>query len=1364
MIQYKSLIQYTRVVDGVRFPQDLNEPFLLVYFSENSSFIADYPKLNIRRPDLRHAVIPVTRMPLTRLTPDLRNQYKQIQMLVYNSNMKYPNNKNLLYDTTYYTQVIDKTYEPTTYRQRAGALIQNMLRASFQDFPPNYKKILIYSIDITKPINSFVNRKSFAFLRQLKAKDIYFDDMLLVIVDEGGARYRQLIKDKEYKFARVIQYLKTIKIVNSEEEQKVEINKATVSVMKTVSPEVEKPDGVKYAVNDYLKKNPKKAEAIQNDELSQDDIDRLTVASILYKANGDLEKSNRLAKQIPQKSIKTAVKKVSKQYQDDLLKKQPSVDLSESVVIQTQNVPQRVDGKTPEHIFDKRRVDFETNLRKDMTNAFKVLEGRDIPLKFDSISIKPKSQKPGELAQSDEAIVTIKLKDKKGRVQEVNIDIPRIDPNTGTFRVNGKKKCLINQIVLNPISFPKEYDSKFESSYSSFHIYSKRTKRLKYLECYMGSFKLPFMILLSFSFGFEETLKQYGIKYRIVDEKPTNEEYFTHVPSSYLVFENADTDLKQELVSSFINAKVDQYEVNMEKNKFLSKDYFNDLIIAMTGRVDSTYLITNNLENIVDPIVRQVLINQQLPFELPLIMQYMATKCVAGYVQDRNDITYQRIRNSELLVHLAQKQLLKAYTEYREQYLAGNKDATLNVPENVVMTQFSNLEIVQDMEYANPLEEMATITKVSPVGKTVGGIPDKQAVQLDARNVHPSYFGNIDPLDTAESGNIGITQQLTVDAYVTTARGLFGQKKMNDKERSGILSTSAAMVPFIENNEGARIIMSCNQAKQMLPLKNPEPPIIQSGYESLLANSLSDSFIKRAPCTGKIASITDLYITVQCNGGRAQKVDITPVQLKSGVGKNTLSTFYPIVKAGQSVKEKQIIAEGSCISGGTISLGRNLAVGYLPYKGYNFEDGLVINERLVSEDKLTSLHGLDIEALVDSKDRVSHIVELGADTQKGDPLFRKFPGDIDELLGYDDDDEDVDTYDGQIIVKSPGGRVVDIEVYSNISADKFPKLKALIERTDKKLKKPTNEKYTQRGISVKGMRIIFKIEQELKIGLGDKLCNRYGNKGIISLIEKDELMPKTPWGESLDIILNPLGVISRMNMGQIYEMYCGLISKYMAEQMSKGMTKTQAIALFSIVMKGLDTSSNAKFSTQFINNLKKLSTAQYSKMAAQIKQSGFVPMVMPPFQAPTYKHILPLLKKLGLKSGYNLKLPEYNTKTRTPVPFGYLYMAKLEHIGEAKAHARSTGPMVGKIGQPTGGKSREGGQRMGEGDTWALASYNCPVLLSEFFGSMSDDIVTKNEILTEIIQTGGADFRATKASPTKDLLNAYFTSMMLRGQ
>jgi DNA-directed RNA polymerase subunit beta len=632
---------------------------------------------------------------------------------------------------------------------------------------------------------------------------------------------------------------------------------------------------------------------------------------------------------------------------------------------------------------------------------------------------------------------------------------------------------------------------------------------------------------------------------------------------------------------------------------------------------------------------------------------------------------------------------------------------------------------------------------------------------VDTRNVHPSYFGNIDPLDTSESDNIGVTQQLTIDAYITSARGMFSQKEFSNKEGSGMLSTTTAMIPFIENNDGARIIMASNQAKQMLPLKNPEPPIVQSGYESILTNVLSDSFIKRSPCNGKVSAITRDYIEILCKENKKQKVDITPQHLHSGSGVNTLSVFRPIIQKGQAVKENQIIAEGGSVSGGTISLGRTLASCYMPYKGYNYEDGLVISETLVSAGKMTSLHGITEEVVLEKEDRLISIAQIGQKTKKGEPLFIKALGDIEELLGDLEEDETEDIYDGKYIKKSPGGTVVDIEVYSNLSESAFPKLKDLIDRTNKKHKKPDKEKFRIRGEPIKGVLIKFKIEQELKTGLGDKLCNRYGNKGIISLVEKEENMPRTPWGERVEIIFNPLGVLNRTNIGQMYEMYCGLISKELANRIVKTKSKSEIVKLLKAVMSNLDNSKDQKFSKTLINNISKLSDNQFKAMVNQISSSGYVPIIIPPFKAPSHKNIKEALKVLGLKSGYKLKLPEFNTTTRNEVPFGYVYMSKLEHIGANKIHSRSTGPTVGKTMQPTAGKRREGGQRMGEHDTWALLSYNCPLALSEFFGPLSDDVVTKKELEADIVQTGVADYRETKASPTKDLLNAYFVSLML---
>jgi len=817
-----------------------------------------------------------------------------------------------------------------------------------------------------------------------------------------------------------------------------------------------------------------------------------------------------------------------------------------------------------------------------------------------------------------------------------------------------------------------------------------------------------------------------------------------------------DSEVKMELVKSFLIANISKYKVEKE---FGTKEYFNDLIIAMTGKRNSTYLINQNLENIVDPVVRQVLITQHLPSDLETIMIYMANKVVTGFVQERNDISNQRIRGSEVLVHLTQKQILAAYTVYKEQVLAGNKDAKFAIPQQKVISDFVRSEIVANMEYANPVEEMAVMTRISPVGKAIGGIPDKDAIQTDARNVHPSYYGNIDPLDTPEGGNIGVIQQLSIDAMITSARGLFQTRPMTNKEGGGILSTSASMIPFVENNEGARITMATNQSRQMLPLKNPEAPVVQSGYESILTGVLSDNFIKRSPCDGKILNITQDSISIQCKRGKVD-IDLTPVHLKSGTGKDTLSIFKTKVIKGQSVKEGQVVAEGSSISEGTIALGRTLCTAYMPYKGYNFEDGIIISDSLIKNEKLTSLHGIIDEVLVSENDKILYIVPIGTRTNKGEPLLRKTLGELEQIFSYEEEEEEEITA-GQYIRKSPGGTVVDIDVYSNVDISKFPLLKELAARTSKKYKVTPEDKFTVRGNVIKGVLVKFKVEQELYIKAGDKLCNRYGNKGIISLIEKEENMPRTPWGESVEIILNPIGIINRMNVGQLYELYCGLISKTLATKIVEYNNQPKAVQLLKLVLPKLDNTDGKKISNGVISYVAGLSSSGFKTLINQIRTFGFVPIIVPPFKSPKLDQVMDALKVLNLKASYHLHLPEYNVKTQHPVPVGYAYASKLEHIGEMKIYGRSTGPVTGKTGQPTSGKRREGGQRLGEQDTYSLISYNCPALLAEFLGPLSDDAVSKNEIVSDIIQRGHAEFRIAKVSPVKDLLTSYFISLML---
>lgn len=1362
MIRFNSMRMYSQVTDGIIYPINTSKPFLIVYFPENGNLIDDYPRLKIRKADIKVAVTPLTKIPRTILTNDRVKILKQYGLYAISNRMKVPRGRNFIFDMSQYLSKIDAMYKPVNYRQRSGILIKSSLNSLLSSYPPNYEKVLMYTIDATKDLNSFINRKSFPILQMLKEESFPFDHIVFVLIGENKSYHRLLMMDKKYKLSRIITLLKRVSTVDVEKEQEDEIEKATDHIVdKVIDQKLVKSknkEQIKTAVKSYLNQSPDKIEKVLSKDTSNKDIIDIATTSILQQTSGNISRAEGIVDKIPTNKKEIALKVVDKNFTDDIIPTEKTKTTSEDINIKSMNIPNMIDNKSPEHLFRKRAIDFQINLKKDMMNSFNILENKEVSLKVESLNIIDKKIKAGELDKSDESLLKVILIDEFGNKHDITIELPKIDPVTGTFRINGQKMCLVNQIILCPITFPKPYDSKFESSYSSFHIWSKKTKKMNYMEIYIASYKLPYLILLAYSFGFKEVLKEYNLTYEIVGKKPYKSKYSVRISQNqYIVFGNVDNDLKKEIVNSFIRTKIDSYKIEKE---FGTSEYFNDLIIGITGKINSTYKIKTNLENIVDPVARQVLMNQELPIDLDRIMKYMAQKVVIGYTQARNDLSNQRIRNSEVLVHLAQKQILAAYTNFKEQVLAGNKNAKFQIVPTKVRSDFINSEIAVSMEYGNPLEEMATLSKVSPVGKSIGGIPGKEAVQMEARSVHDSYFGNIDPLDTPEGPNIGITQQLTVDSYITSARGLIKVKPKKNNEASGILSTSTALIPFIENNEGSRIIMAANQSRQILPIKNPEPPIVQSGYESILTNVVSDSFIKRAPCNGKVTSITTDHIEFQCSGGEKDEVDITPTSLKSGSGKNTLSTFNVIVRKGQSVKKNDIVAEGSCIDGGSIALGRTLSAGILPYKGFNYEDGVVINERLVKEEKLTSLHLIEIDVLISEKDRLLYINDFGKATVRGEPLLRKSIGEIEELIGFEEDDE-TDITAGQYIKKSPGGLIADIDVFCNVDPEKFPKLKELAARTAKKYKKPPKEKFTVRGSSIDGVLIRFKIQQELTINLGDKLCNRYGNKGIISLIEKDSLMPRTPWGERLDFVINPLGILNRMNIGQLYEMYCGLISRRLVEHLKGSKNKNNFIAIVKKVIPLLDNSKNQEYSTKFINNLQRLTDSQFSLLWEQINNKNMFPIIVPPFKAPNYRMIKDALNVLNLKTKYKLYLPEFNCYTNYEVPFGYMYIYKLEHMGDMKIHSRSTGPVTGKVLQPTAGKGREGGQRLGEQESLSFISYGALLSLQEFFGPLSDDHVTKNEIISDIIQTGHAEYRVPKTNPSKDLLNAYFTSLMI---
>jgi len=576
---------------------------------------------------------------------------------------------------------------------------------------------------------------------------------------------------------------------------------------------------------------------------------------------------------------------------------------------------------------------------------------------------------------------------------------------------------------------------------------------------------------------------------------------------------------------------------------------------------------------------------------------------------------------------------------------------------------------------------------------------------------------------------------------------MFALQDRDTIKPSAILSTTSCMIPFVNHDEGARITMAVSQAKQAFPLKNTENPAVQTGYESIFSNMLSNNFIKKSPILGKTEEITDEYISIKDKNGIITNIDIKPIILRSGQGKNGLSIFKPTINIGDKVKPGDIIAEGANIKDGTISNGVNLLAAFMPWKGLNFEDGMIVSESAAK--RLTSLHQEEYTAILKENEDIALIVKVGDYVKKGDIL-----------ISYSSTITDVESYNN--IRAGVNGKVVSIEIYDNLpEGSEVPELLKPQYNAFKKYFTKINKKYYKgtfkdRNEKMEGLQIRFMVMEELSLVQGDKINNRHYNKGVISRVEKDEDMPLTPWGERIQIVYNPISIINRMNPGQLMEAEVGLISRELGRKMSI-ISRDKFQNVYAKILSFLDATPLKTYMKSTISNIKNLSDVEYNKIKDKVTKDGFIPLIIPPFKGPSIDNILNALAVLGLKSRYPLKIKiEGEEKITDPVSVGVIYVYKLEHLGEKKIHSRGLGPYVAKIFTPTQGKKKEGGRQIGEMDFYSLLSYNVPHVVDELLGPLSADHKTKQELISDIIRTGSADFREPKTNPVHNL----FVQMM----
>lgn len=680
---------------------------------------------------------------------------------------------------------------------------------------------------------------------------------------------------------------------------------------------------------------------------------------------------------------------------------------------------------------------------------------------------------------------------------------------------------------------------------------------------------------------------------------------------------------------------------------------------------------------------------------------------------------------------------------------------------------FGTSQLSQFMDQNNPLSGLTHKRRLSALGP--GGLTRDRA-GLEVRDVHPSHYGRMCPIETPEGPNIGLIGSLSVYArvnpfgfietpyrkvsdgvvtdeihYLTAdeedrhvvaqanspvdANGRFTEEKILVRRKGGevefvsatevdymdvsprqMVSVATAMIPFLEHDDANRALMGANMQRQAVPLVRSEAPLVGTGMELRAAIDAGDVVV--AEKAGVIEEVSADYVTVMADDGTRQSYRLRKFA-RSNHG--TCANQKPIVDEGQRVEAGQVIADGPCTENGEMALGKNLLVAVMPWEGHNYEDAIILSNRLVEEDVLTSIHIEEHE--IDARD-----TKLGAEE-----ITRDIPNVSDEVLADLDERGIVrigaEVRDGDILVGkvTPKGETEltpEERLLRAIFGEKAREVR------DTSLKVPHGESGKVIGIRVfsrdddddlpAGVNELVRVyvAQKRKISDGDKLAGRHGNKGVIGKILPVEDMPFLPDGTPVDIILNTHGVPRRMNIGQILETHLGWIAKTGWDIKKDG---------------------NAEIPAWAQNLPEDLQSAPADTRTAT-----------PVFDGAREEELTGLLSStLPNRDGEVMvdgdgKARLFDGRSGEPFPYpvtvGYMYILKLHHLVDDKIHARSTGPYSMITQQPLGGKAQFGGQRFGEMECWAMQAYGAAYTLQELLTIKSDDTVGRVKVYEAIVK------------------------------
>ncbi len=736
-----------------------------------------------------------------------------------------------------------------------------------------------------------------------------------------------------------------------------------------------------------------------------------------------------------------------------------------------------------------------------------------------------------------------------------------------------------------------------------------------------------------------------------------------------------------------------------------------------------------------------------------------------GTTDDIDHLGNRRIRSvGELLQNQFRIGFSRMERVVREKMALQAQDADAITPQSLINIRpvvaaikefFGSSPLSQFMDQTNPLSELTHKRRLSALGP--GGLSRDRA-SFEVRDVHYTHYGRMCPIETPEGPNIGLISYLatfakineygfieaplrkvdkatgkvlaeviymtadTEDDYVIAQAnepldkdGHFVRAKVNARHRDDFLeiapsevdfmdvspkmvvSVATAMIPFLENDDTNRALMGSNMQKQAVPLLVTESPFVGTGIEYKAA--VDSGVVVLANRAGTVVTASADKIVIRAKNGEVDEYELIKF-LRSNHG--TCINQRPIVVAGQKVEAGEVIADGPATDNGEISLGRNALIGFMTWEGYNYEDAVLINEKLVREDMYTSIHieEYEIEARdtkLGPEETTRDIPNVGEDALK----------DLDErgIIRVGAEVTAGDILVGKVTPKGETELTAEERLLRAIFGEKAREVR------DTSLRVPHGEYGTIVDVKVfsrensselsPGVNLVVRcyIAQKRKISVGDKMAGRHGNKGVVSRILPSEDMPFLPDGTPLDIVLNPLGVPSRMNIGQVLEVNLGYACKALG---------------WHIATPVFDGAHEADIMKCFEDAEKLTKGENY-----ELKDSAGLDF-----------------SRIPLRNDAKTQLYDGRTGEPfdNPVTVGYMYYLKLHHLVDDKIHARSTGPYSLVTQQPLGGKAQFGGQRFGEMEVWALEAYGAAYTLQEILTVKSDDVVGRVKTYESIVK------------------------------